>query len=179
MGPGTANKVRELLGWDPSLILGEDSGNAEQLSQLVKRRATENASLKEKPLLYPCAQMETMSRYFEGGQQEVELDKIVAYETCKSPDLEEKLEVLPRDMFAVVFFSPSGVKFALEQLMQAGKRIQHVVSIGPTTHKALVKALPSDSSLHLHQAASPSPQGVKSILQNLSDENYPLSSERS
>ena len=66
----------------------------------------------------------------------------------------------------VVFFSPSGVKYALKELL-CGKEVRHLVAIGPTTYGALVKALPEGGGVSLHQAESPSPEGVRLVLDSI------------
>jgi len=153
VGPGTAAKVRDLLKWSHDLVIGQESGSAEQLIKLLPNEA--------RPLLYPCGQMETLSKHLKDLSR---LDKVVAYQTCKSPNLEKELGLLPTTLEVVVFFSPSGVKYAFQNLIE-GKILKHVVAIGPTTNEALLKALPE--SVSLHQAESPSPEGVKHVLESI------------
>ena len=114
-----------------------------------------------RPLLYPCGQMESMSKHIDKSR----VDKVVSYQTCRSPELESELASIPHDLSAVVFFSPSGVKYALQVLLRT-KSVANMIAIGPTTYKALEKALASDEIVQvaLHQAEKPSPEGVKSVL---------------
>ena len=120
----------------------------------------------DRPLLYPCGQMETMSKHIEMSR----VDKVVSYQTCRSAELESELASIPLDLSAVVFFSPSGVKYALKVLLST-KTIASLIAIGPTTYKALENALTSDGCgdrVVIHQAKTPSPEGVKRVLDLIS-----------
>jgi len=154
VGPATAAKAGETLKWRRDLVIGQESGSAEQLVKLLP----ENED-KFLPLLYPCGQKETMSKYLRDMSR---VDKVVAYQTGKSPHLEKELDAFPTTLDVVVFFSPSGVKYALKDLKDH-KDLKHFIAIGPTTHGALVNILPEGVSLH--QAESPSPEGVRRVLE--------------
>ena len=157
VGPGTATKVKELLHWTPELVVGENSGSAEQLVQILP---TEDL-----PLLYPCGQKETMSKHIDFTR----IDKITSYQTCKSQELDSEIASMPStDLSAVVFFSPSGVKYSLQILLRT-KKIDNIVAIGPTTYRAIEKALKEEGNdqVAFYQAEKPSPEGVRRVLDSI------------
>jgi len=162
VGHETGKQVQVLFSrWHRGEILGQETGNAKALSKLILGSQLPAGAR----LLYPCGQMESMSKQFEG--REDILHKSVAYCTAKSESLDVDLQGLPDVLEAVVFFSPSGVKFALQQLVDSRKGIKAFIAIGPTTHQALQQARGASekaSNIPLHQAEPPDPVGVTDVL---------------
>ena len=104
------------------------------------------------------------------------LDKCVVYCTAKSESLDMELQDLPDLLQAVVFFSPSGVKFALKQVLDCSKEIKALIAIGPTTHQALQQARSDgdrSSQIPLYQAQTPDADGVKNVLCSIKAETMP------
>jgi len=162
VGHETGRQVQQLFSpWHRGEILGQDTGNAKALAKLVLESQLHTAAR----LLYPCGQMEAMSKQFEGHEDV--LHKSVAYCTARSDSLDSDLQGLPEVLQAVVFFSPSGVKFALLQLLDSSKEIKAFIAIGPTTHQALqqvIRDIEKTSNIPLYQAETPDPSGVKAVL---------------
>lgn len=132
VGPKSGRNVRDLLHWPE--ILGEDCGNAENLvAQMLQ------VPRKGQKMLFPCGQLKgdvLPEKLVEAG---VTLDIITSYITQENPDLKSLLakESHPPDF--MVFFSPSGFKFALPVMRNLGwdlNRIQ-MVALGPTTAQCI------------------------------------------
>jgi len=165
VGHGTSNKVEADLGWEKDKILGRDSGNAKALAPLIISDADDSTKL-----LYPCGQLESMSKYFPSTESRI-LDKLITYRTCPSDEIESRLAALPEALDVVVFFSPTGVKYALDHIIKT-KKVKAMIAIGPTTTIALNKAIAEldapDLKIDLFESEAPSPSGVKKILDRIS-----------
>ena len=64
VGHETGRQVEQLFSpWHRGEILGQDTGNGKALSKFILGL---HSPPSEKKLLYPCGQMESMSKHFEG-----------------------------------------------------------------------------------------------------------------
>nr|XP_003218642.1 PREDICTED: uroporphyrinogen-III synthase [Anolis carolinensis] len=163
VGKATAVLVAE-LGLIPQ---GENSGNAEKLSGYICSRESPNSL----PLLFPCGSLKRETLPTILREKGIALEILTVYQTTQHPDLQESL----RNYFSqqgvpasITFFSPSGVKYCLKQIMKlSGDLITQIkfAAIGPTTAEALETEGISVSCT----ATSPTPQdlttGIRRSLQ--------------
>ena len=147
VGPATEALIADLMGWHEGPVIGRDAGSAKALAALLPASSG---------LLYPCGQLETLSSLAPN------LDKIVVYETVKSSSLDAQISSLPDVVDVAVFFSPSGVRFALQTLLHS-KKVKTVIAIGPTTFAALKDV----GDVQVLESPSPTPEGVLSVIKNL------------
>ncbi|MPC66638.1 uroporphyrinogen-III synthase-like [Portunus trituberculatus] len=158
IGEATQMAVQTLLKL-PSI--GQESGNAKQLAPIIIRETKPF----DKPLLYPCGNLgrDELPRLL--AQQDRDFRALTTYQTSSHPDLRQtvqKLTMAGQMPDVAVFFSPSGVKFALpvfEELKVSTTGVK-IVAIGPTTNTALVEH---------HQSVwgvcpLPSPDGLTRVL---------------
>nr|QIA61830.1 uroporphyrinogen-III synthase [Halichondria panicea] len=138
VGKATAQAVRG-LGLSPT---GSHSGNAETLSKLIIEHFC--PGVPTKPLLFPCGALrrETLPVALEGAG--LPLKCLACYKTLPHPDLQGRLrELSPQaevESVWVVFYSPSGVNFALDCVLKTFKSGFKVAAIGATTGDSLSKA---------------------------------------
>lgn len=134
-----------------SSVLGEDSGSANRLAPIIIDHFA-GADASSTRLLFPGAKRKM------GGLTEkispIEVVDVPVYETCGRPreELAAELSKIPIVDF-VVFFSPSGVKAALE-VIKSHSPSSKLVAIGLTTAKFLDNPIVS---------ASPEVQGKISL----------------
>lgn len=136
VGKATATLVQS-LGLNP---VGEDTGTADALSRVIIEREDTNID----PLFFPCGSMKREVLPTALRENGVPLETLTVYQTSRHPDVEENLN----NYFAekgvpasVAFFSPSGVRFCLEEIRRlAGEEISQIkfAAIGPTTRDALM-----------------------------------------
>ncbi|XP_062988876.1 uroporphyrinogen-III synthase [Elgaria multicarinata webbii] len=154
VGKATAGLVAE-IGLRPQ---GENCGNAEKLAEYMCSRESPNSL----PLLFPCGALrrETLPTILRG--KGIALEGLTVYQTTQHPKLQESL----RNYFSqegvpvsVTFFSPSGVKYCLKQILKlSGDLISQIkfAAIGPTTAEAIAAEGISVSCT----ASSPTPQDL-------------------
>ncbi|XP_042314411.1 uroporphyrinogen-III synthase [Sceloporus undulatus] len=163
VGKATAGLVTE-LGLIPQ---GENCGNAEKLSGYICSRESPSSL----PLLFPCGALKRETLPTVLREKGIALEGLTVYRTTQHPDLQTSLSnyFLQQGVPAsVAFFSPSGVKYCLKQILKLfGDFIPQVkfAAIGPTTAEALEAERISVSCT----ARSPTPQdlaaGIRSSLQ--------------
>ncbi|GLV32810.1 Uroporphyrinogen III synthase 1 [Carabus blaptoides fortunei] len=116
---------------------GQDSGNANHLSELIIH---DNFKL---PFLFPCGNLRKETLGQRLSEYNIKLDAITVYETVKSPRLESdfieltsNLKNLPEYL---VYFSPSGLKFTKDILKDFSVELNTIklVAIGPSTKEAI------------------------------------------
>ncbi len=78
---------------------------------------------KIRPLLFPCSRIRKDTLPAKLSAAGVPLEEVICYDTVPHPHFEENMEsflsnVSPGEKVGVVFFSPSGVSFVLDQLVQ-------------------------------------------------------------
>ncbi|XP_007434162.1 uroporphyrinogen-III synthase isoform X2 [Python bivittatus] len=154
VGKATAGLVTE-IGLKPQ---GEDCGNAEKLAGLICSRESSNSL----PLLFPCGALKRETLPTMLKDKDIALESVTVYQSSQHPDLQESLknyfsqEGVPA---SVTFFSPSGVKYCLKQILKlSGDLISQIkfAAIGPTTAEALV----AEGILVSCTASSPTPQDL-------------------
>ncbi|XP_026560736.1 uroporphyrinogen-III synthase [Pseudonaja textilis] len=158
VGKATAGLVTE-IGLKPQ---GEDCGNAEKLARFICSREPSNSL----PLLFPCGALKRETLPTMLKDKDVMLESVTVYQTSQHPDLQESLtnyfsqEGVPA---SVIFFSPSGVKYCLKQILKlSGDFISQIkfAAIGPTTAEALV----TEGILVSCTASRPTPQDLAAEL---------------
>ncbi|XP_045600774.1 uroporphyrinogen-III synthase [Procambarus clarkii] len=137
VGDATGRAVQSLL---KLTCIGHESGNAQQLVPIIIKETVAF----DKPLLYPCGSLakDELPRLLVNNDRDFKA--LVVYETSQHPQLKYTIQKLisggqrPTHM---VFFSPSGVNFALPVLQSLSVDITGVkmIAIGPTTNIALVQ----------------------------------------
>ncbi|XP_063163409.1 uroporphyrinogen-III synthase isoform X2 [Candoia aspera] len=154
VGKATAALVTE-IGLKPQ---GEDCGNAEKLAGFICSRESSNSL----PLLFPCGTLKREMLPAMLKDKDIVLESVTVYQTSQHPDLQESLknyfsqEGVPA---SVTFFSPSGVKYCLKQILKlSGDLISQIkfAAIGPTTAEALA----AEGILVSCTASSPTPQDL-------------------
>lgn len=135
IGPKTESLARSQLNLQH--CIGSQSGNSKQLAEKIVFDVKKDA----RPLLYPCSEIarETITSVLNNN--EVAIQKIVAYRTLESELLEQDLlEILKKSPDIYVFFSPSTVEYITPQLKKKSFIIKDIkaVAIGPTTRDALI-----------------------------------------
>uniref|UniRef100_A0A8C2EFL1 Uroporphyrinogen-III synthase n=1 Tax=Cyprinus carpio TaxID=7962 RepID=A0A8C2EFL1_CYPCA len=122
------------LGLSP---LGEDTGTADALAQLILQR--ENQEMK--PLFFPCGSIKREVLPTALRNNHVPLETLTVYQTSEHPDLQKNItEYFTQQVSSVAFFSPSGVRFCLDLVKRlSGSQLEKIkfASIGPTTADAL------------------------------------------
>ena len=88
------------------LIKGIQNASKKTLSK--NKAWTKVIPTSDRPLLYPCGQMETMSKHIEMSR----VDKVVSYQTCRSAELESELGMESE------FLSEAGALSQIEALQQ-------------------------------------------------------------
>lgn len=133
VGEMTALKVKEMLGWKSSNVIGSEAGNAASLAVIIGEN--------EKPgskLLFPCGNLKRSELEDGLKRDNIELEAVVCYETKPREDFHKILANDNDGNFFdfVVFFSPSGVKSAFKALLNTCPGSK-VIAIGPTTAESL------------------------------------------
>lgn len=163
-GKATGKYARENLKFET--IVGEESGCAEELANIIVNKLT--ASDEGKELLFPCANIKKETLPNIVMEKGFKICCITAYCTKPHPDIIENIQKLfcaERDLseldasgktagnpsgktvvrsqkpVCIVFFSPSGVNFAGEALRKHLKTFNEskLVAIGKSTAKELDK----------------------------------------
>nr|XP_056706036.1 uroporphyrinogen-III synthase isoform X2 [Euleptes europaea] len=122
VGKATAGLVGE-IGLVPQ---GENCGNAEKLAGYICSREP-SSSL---PLLFPCGALKRETLPTILREKGIVLESLTVYQTSQQPNLHESL----RNYFSqqgvpasVAFFSPSGVKYCLKQILKlSGDLLPHI-----------------------------------------------------
>lgn len=124
-------------------VKGSESGNSEQLADFIIKDLS-IGSFSSTSSLFPCGNMklETLPNALHAAGMNVVC--MTVYETSANGNVQKCLEEFIRDKGFpeyLVFFSPSGVKFAFPHLQKLGflgnHDVKHV-AIGPTTEKAIL-----------------------------------------
>ncbi|XP_063163407.1 uroporphyrinogen-III synthase isoform X1 [Candoia aspera] len=170
VGKATAALVTE-IGLKPQ---GEDCGNAEKLAGFICSHLCgfmlvtylwcliKWESSNSLPLLFPCGTLKREMLPAMLKDKDIVLESVTVYQTSQHPDLQESLknyfsqEGVPA---SVTFFSPSGVKYCLKQILKlSGDLISQIkfAAIGPTTAEALA----AEGILVSCTASSPTPQDL-------------------
>lgn len=137
VGEATKSKLLQLLPYWRH-IYGWDSGTSKKLADVVMQETKPGTTL-----LFPCGNLKMNDLTVEILKNDIFVQEVVCYETKRHMGIQENLMQLQKNigshLLFVVFFSPSGVEFALEDVLkQFGEKIHlKVVAIGPTTEKAL------------------------------------------
>ena len=172
-GKATGKQVRERLHF--SSIFGEDSGSADALTQIILDALPGGLN---KELLFPCANIKKETLPNTLKEKGYRICCITAYCTEPDPQLVESLEKYfsPRETSTdfrqpacIVFFSPSGVKFAHDALQDTMKSFQDIkfVAIGQSTaqefqkHGLTVSGVPE----------KPDPQSLLKVIDDILDNN--------
>lgn len=144
--------------------VGSDSGNAENLIQVIFQKIQPN----EPPLLFPCGNLrrDVIPKSLE--KRAVNFTPCTVYRTCAEPHLKENLQKMMKENGipdAVVFFSPSGVQFSkhvLEEVEIGPSSKCKFFAIGLTTEKAMVEHGLKISGV----ADKPSPESLLQCITN-------------
>uniref|UniRef100_A0A1B0D576 Uroporphyrinogen-III synthase n=1 Tax=Phlebotomus papatasi TaxID=29031 RepID=A0A1B0D576_PHLPP len=118
---------------------GEDSGNAEVLSDFILKDLAEK-SITKGTFLFPCGNLKLgilEKRLQEGG---FIVQPIEIYETVCNPALGEEIDTkFSNEAQYLLFYSPSCVNFTLPLLKDRGYDLQKYkfLAIGPSTKKAI------------------------------------------
>lgn len=143
--------------------IGQESGNAQQLAPIIVREVVAF----DKPLLYPCGNLGKDELPKLLAQEDRDFRALTVYETQEHPQLKDavsKHHSTGKIPSHLVFFSPSGVKFALPKLKSVGLSLTGVkiIAIGPATNAALVQ-----ENIPVHAVcSSPSPEGLLHTLKS-------------
>lgn len=123
-------------------VKGAESGNSEKLATILIEDLLSDGCLSSKPVLFPCGnlKLETLPSSLQAAGLTVQC--LTVYETTPDDNLKQNLEAFISNNGCaeyIVFYSPSGVKYAFHLLQQLGFLISDVklVAIGPTTEKAI------------------------------------------
>lgn len=157
IGKATGEAVKAKLNLES---VGWEAGNAKQLAPII----IDKTQPFDKPLLYPCGNLKRDELPTLLAQNDRDFRAINSYETKEHPQLESslsKLWVSQKPSF-IVFFSPSGVQFAIPLFNKYNYDLTgiKVIAIGPTTNSALV----SKNILVSGICPEPSPEGLIQIL---------------
>lgn len=124
-------------------VKGAESGNSEKLATILIEDMFSDSCLSSKPVLFPCGnlKLETLPSSLRAAG--LAMKCLTVYETTADGNLKQNLETFISNNGCVeyiVFYSPSGVKYAFHLLQQLGFLANDVklVAIGPTTEKAIV-----------------------------------------
>lgn len=124
-------------------VKGSESGHSEKLATILIEDLFSDSHLSSKPILFPCGnlKLETLPSSLQAAGLTIRC--LTVYETTADDNLRLNLEAFRTNSGCVefiVFFSPSGVKYAFHLLQQLRFLISDVklVAIGPTTGKAIV-----------------------------------------
>ncbi|KAK0058216.1 uroporphyrinogen-III synthase isoform X2 [Biomphalaria pfeifferi] len=135
VGKTTAEAARK-CNFNP---VGENSGNAEALTQLILEEVKPG---EQKPLLYPCSNIhrDTLTEAFT--THGIAFTEVISYETCPNKDLKNSLLTALHDMGLpdyTVFFSPSGFQY-VHTLLDSNEfplNDTKIIALGPATYKAI------------------------------------------
>ncbi|XP_069836134.1 uroporphyrinogen-III synthase [Dendropsophus ebraccatus] len=120
---------------------GEASGNAEKLADLICSKPISYSA----PILFPCGSLKREVLPKRLKEKNVPLESLTVYQTAQHPDIPSSLtdyfseEGIPG---SIVFFSPSGVKFCLRDILAlANDQVNQIkfAAIGPTTSEAMAE----------------------------------------
>lgn len=161
IGEATQMAVQNLLKLSS---IGQEAGNAQQLAPIIIRETKPF----DKPLLYPCGSMGRDELPKLLAQQDRDFRALTTYQTSPHPHLRQAIQKLIAvgQMPAVaVFFSPSGVMFAMPVFkdLNVDTTGVKIVAIGPTTNTALVEHKQPVWGV----CPSPSPDGLLRVLAGL------------
>ncbi|CAG7825945.1 unnamed protein product, partial [Allacma fusca] len=171
VGPSTFSEVLNFFSHSTSQqkdkIFVSQQGNSASLGQTIMTEALhQSISL---PLLYPCGNLKTDTLGSLLQEKNIPFKTFVVYKTVKSEELERNPEASAAasphmESNIYVFFSPSGVTFALPLL----KDLESVkfIAIGPTTRAAL-ENIPSISKENIYQCETPTPEALLTVLRTL------------
>ncbi|XP_067952031.1 uroporphyrinogen-III synthase-like [Watersipora subatra] len=135
VGEATHLAAHQLLGLD---CRGADSGSATALAKQmhldVKPEATQS-------FLYPKTSLKTIDLKGQLATLGIQLDELVVYKTLPHPDFAHNLTEYSQSIDgppdAVVFFSPSGVDYCLEEVDRVWEGRTKLVAVGPSTSQRL------------------------------------------
>lgn len=157
VGEMTASKVKEMLGWKSSNVIGSEAGNAASLALIIGEHEKPNSKL-----LFPCGNLKRNELEDGLKRDKIDLEAVVCYETKPREDFHKLLSNSggEANFFEfVVFFSPSGVKSAFPALLENSPGSK-VIAIGPTT----AESLKEKGCLDVLVAAKPNAQGIVQIM---------------
>lgn len=142
VGQTTRKKMESDLGAGWTVRGGADTGNAEQLADLMLGNLEENPT--DLPFLFPCSNLALgtlVTRLTSSGYR---VETIEVYETVKHPDLDGSVKDLSLESVSfVMFFSPSTVQYFMDAIRKAGKLDDllsphlKLIAIGPSTFNEL------------------------------------------
>lgn len=142
---------------------GKGTGNALQLAELIIKCVPKNS----KPLLFPCSSLrhETLPKLLQ--EAGILLNCITTYQTKPNLEMKTRIEKAVTDKGVpeyIVFFSPSGVKYAIPTLKDLLSSLTEVklIAIGPSTEEALKK----ENLMPFCTAAQPSATGLRDAIVN-------------
>ncbi|XP_053634573.2 uroporphyrinogen-III synthase isoform X2 [Cherax quadricarinatus] len=160
VGEATGKAVQNLL---KLTCIGQESGNAQQLIPIIIRET----KAFDKPLLYPCGNLgkDELPRLLVNYDRDFKA--LTIYETSQHAQLKytiQKLINAGQKPTYMVFFSPSGVNFALPILQSLNVDVTgiKIIAIGPTTNTALVQQNIPVSGV----CPTPTPEGLIHILKS-------------
>lgn len=135
VGEATSLLALELLELETS---GRETGNAQKLSELIIEIFKDKTC---QGFLCPSGNLRLGILEKNLNEASITIDYVEVYETIEHPELAASIEKLKNEKINfIVFFSPSGVDFALPHLMQHGIDLEKlkIIAIGPSTKKCLV-----------------------------------------
>ncbi|KAG8226319.1 hypothetical protein J437_LFUL011432 [Ladona fulva] len=132
VGETTHQTVENSLGLHAD---GKECGSAKELAPVVSSREF------NKPLLFPCGNLKTDALANLLSENNVSVEDVIVYKTSQHSKLKENIVTAISKGFPeyVVFFSPSGVRYAvpiMNKLTFPWKDVK-VVCIGPSTETAV------------------------------------------
>ncbi|XP_071949219.1 uroporphyrinogen-III synthase-like [Antedon mediterranea] len=136
VGNATAEHVKQ-LGLVP---VGADSGNAQNLVQVIKKGTLPGGL----PLVFPCGNLRRETIPSSLDEEGIKFESLTVYESMAHPMINESLSNFIQNQGVpdyIVFFSPSGVRFSHQSVLSCITAIDRVqmIAIGPTTKVAMEK----------------------------------------
>lgn len=161
VGQATSEMAQSLLNLE---TCGSDSGNSENLCEIILQKCEKY----NKPLLFPCSNIRKNTIPDTLSKHSIHLKEIVCYETVPNTQFKDvwtslvEKENLPS---ILVFFSPSGVKYCSEIVMDSYDDAvkPNFVAIGSSTEKALLDVNVRSCKV----AEKPNPEAVLSAVKDL------------
>lgn len=144
VGQTTERKITTDLGSGWTVRGGAETGNAEQLSELILQDLKDVD--KSLPFLFPCSNLAlgTIVSKLQAAHHRVHT--IEVYETVKHEGLDAGVsEVNLNSLEIILFFSPSTVQYFLDSIRKSGLEEQlhreslKLIAIGPSTRQEMLK----------------------------------------
>ena len=140
VGDASFERVKNDLLWSEQMIMGQDAGNAKNLSQKIIQ---DFAGKQHSKFLFPCGNLKRDILPDNLSRAGINLENVECYKTQQADDLERSIREFKNDFCRLdfaAFFSPSGIKFSwpiLKSHLPDFELSCNFISIGPVTTEAL------------------------------------------